>query len=440
VKKVIFAMLSLLLALFLHFFCLSWAAGDGVVIRMPHFRIRRTITEDRGISNEKKTQPYCADTFHSNVDRGFPGSHSPKKGLKGTALKLMNQLNTPFLIVGSAAATRGVLQGQETLRRCFYFWTKAGPIVAHYKLTQFWMEHVTKPEKAHRDSVYERLHDKYSQPSLRIVLHLKGLYVKLAQVLSVRPDFVPHQYIELFSTVQDAVPQWPYENVDKLVRQSLRNDLGLNWEDVFEDMDHVALGSASIGQCHRAVLKQPWDKSGDYRGGKVVAVKVMHPGAENRFYNDFQVFRWLCRIALPGWKPFLDELNRQFMTEFDYLNEAINLDEVRINMAQSPYSRYVSVPQPLHALCSKHLLVMEMLDGKKLSDDIEERLAAAMGGNTKAARDFINKKRNGELSHMTDNPLRNQSFKQPTNQPHLSLSVVTHHFYRLLIRRKHSFR
>jgi aarF domain-containing kinase len=178
---------------------------------------------------------------------------------------------------------------------------------------------------------------------------------------------------------------------------------------VFEDMDHAALGSASIGQCHRAVLKQPWDKTGGYQGGKVVAVKVMHPGAEKRFYNDFQVFRWLCRIALPGWKPILDELNRQFMTEFDYLNEAINLDEVRINMAKSPYSRYVSVPQPLHALCSKHLLVMEMLDGKKFSDDIEERLAAAMGGNKEASRDFINKKRNGEIAHMRDNQSRNQS-------------------------------
>jgi aarF domain-containing kinase len=391
---------------------------------------------DRGIS-PATIRPKRTDKCHSSIDRRFPGLNSPKQGFKGTALKLRNQLNTPFLIVGSAAATRGILQGQETLRRCFYFWAKAGPIVAHYKLTQFWMEHVTQPEKSHRDHVYERLHDKYAEPSLRIVLHLKGLYVKLAQVLSVRPDFVPRQYVELFSTVQDAVPQWPYENVDKLVRQSLRHDLGLNWEDVFEDMDHAALGSASIGQCHRAVLKQPWDKTGGYQGGKVVAVKVMHPGAEKRFYNDFQVFRWLCRIALPGWKPILDELNRQFMTEFDYLNEAINLDEVRINMAKSPYSRYVSVPQPLHALCSKHLLVMEMLDGKKFSDDIEERLAAAMGGNKEASRDFINKKRNGEIAHMRDNQSRNQSTNRPTN--HAFHFSITYPLHRLLIRRKHSF-
>jgi predicted unusual protein kinase regulating ubiquinone biosynthesis (AarF/ABC1/UbiB family) len=121
------------------------------------------------------------------------------------------------------------------------------------------------------------------QPSLQICLHLQGLFTKIGQVLSARPDFVPHQYVELFATVQDSVPQWPYEQVRDLVRTSLRENQGLEWNDVFENMDETALGSASIGQCHRAILKSPWNSR-----YTTVAVKIMHPGAETCFQHDFQ--------------------------------------------------------------------------------------------------------------------------------------------------------
>lgn len=210
---------------------------------------------------------------------------------------------------------------------------------------------------------------------------------------------MPRQYIELLVSVQDSIPQWPYHEIDKIVRDSLLSEHGLEWSDVFESMDETALGSASIGQCHRAVLKPAWGSNrNDYVGGEVVAVKVMDPNAESRFRHDFQVFRWLCRVALPGWTPFIDELERQLMTEFDYKNEAANLDEVRTNMMKSKYSSLISIPQPHNALCSKHLLVMEMLEGKKLSDAIEDKLAEAIGVDRREAKDFINERREGKTT------------------------------------------
>jgi predicted unusual protein kinase regulating ubiquinone biosynthesis (AarF/ABC1/UbiB family) len=162
-------------------------------------------------------------------------------------------------------------------------------MVAHYRLAQWWLT-TTTADRTRRDRVYDTLHERYCHPSLTIILHLKGLYVKIGQVLSARPDFVPRQYVDLFSTVQDAIPQWPIEHVHEIVKQELQSEYGLDWDDVFESMDPVALGSASIGQVHRAVLKSPWEKN---NGGKVVTVKVMHPGAKDRFRHDFQVFKWL---------------------------------------------------------------------------------------------------------------------------------------------------
>jgi aarF domain-containing kinase len=283
-----------------------------------------------------------------------------------------------------AASWRGMIETSQPIRRALYFWSRAGPIVAHYRFTQWWIQ---KYPKEDRDQIYERLHNAYCQPSLQICLHLQGLFTKIGQVLSARPDFVPHQYVELFATVQDSVPQWPYEQVRELVCTSLRENQGLEWSNVFEHMDEKALGSASIGQCHRAILKSPWN---DHY--KTVAVKIMHPGAQKCFRHDFQIFRWLCRIALPGWTPILDELQKQMMTEFDYRQEARNLDEVRDNMMRSPYKNQVTVPEPLHELCSQNMLVMEMLEGKKFADAMEDRLADAIGSQ-EVAKKYLRQKR-----------------------------------------------
>ena len=134
----------------------------------------------------------------------------------------------------------------------------------------------------------------------------------------------------------------------------------------------MVLCSASIGQVHKAKLTKKY-------GGDTVAVKVMHPNAEHQFRNDFKVFRTLCKVALPGWDPILRELEMQMLTEFDYNNEALDLKEVRANMARSRYANKVVVPEPRIDLCSKNMLTMEFLPGKKLAETIEDSLASIVG-------------------------------------------------------------
>lgn len=122
-------------------------------------------------------------------------------------------------------------------------------------------------------------------------------------------------------------------------------------------------------------------------------MKVMHNGSRGRFVHDFQVFRWLCRMAIPSWLDLLNALEKQVMTEFDYRNEAASLREVRENMLRSQFRRRVVVPEPMEELCCEKVLVMEMLHGKKLIDSIEEKLAAAFGGSHEASKDFLGRRR-----------------------------------------------
>ena len=88
----------------------------------------------------------------------------------------------------------------------------------------------------------------------------------------------------------------------------------------------------------------------------------------------------------------VDMFQMQMMTEFDYSNEANNLACVRKNIAKSPYGNKVVIPKPKLNLCSKRLLVMEFLSGRKLASHIEENLASILDGDLRMARQVLKAK------------------------------------------------
>jgi aarF domain-containing kinase len=256
----------------------------------------------------------------------------------------------------------------------------------HYKWVKRRMKRKSQDE---RDLAFEQLHDQYNQQALGIALHLKGLYVKLGQIMSIRPDSLPRQYVDAFSILQDSAPAADTETMQKRVMESLRANCPNAFTDTYETVQldpGPPLGSASIGQVHKATLLR---KDGT---SELVAVKVMHDNAQQRFAHDFSVFRWLCRIAMPSWKGFLDALHQQVMTEFDYRVEAQSLATVRGNMMSSPYREQVQVPKPFHDVTCKNVLVMELLDGQKVVDYIRDQFTSAIGSR-ELAHEFLERRR-----------------------------------------------
>ncbi len=85
------------------------------------------------------------------------------------------------------------------------------------------------------------------------------------------------------------------------------------------------------------------------------------------------------------------------MTEFDFYNEAKNLQTVRLNMMQSPYRNKVQVPQPIMKFTSHNVLMMEYLDGVKLEQAVENELVAVFNGDRELVKSLIKAKRKGEF-------------------------------------------
>ena len=123
-------------------------------------------------------------------------------------------------------------------------------------------------------------------------MNMEGLFIKVGQVMSSRPDFMPSVYIDYFSELQDNVPAYPTDEIKGIISTSLSKHFNLTFHDVFEEFSEKPLGSASIGQVHSALLTDEFfNMNTDYSSGKKVAVKVMHIDAEDRFRNDFKILK-----------------------------------------------------------------------------------------------------------------------------------------------------
>jgi aarF domain-containing kinase len=112
----------------------------------------------------------------------------------------------------------------------------------------------------------------------------------------------------------------------------------------------------------------------------------MYPEVEQLFRGDVRTIKMFAQIAQPVHVPPLDEVEKQFMTEFDYRREAETMESVRNNLNKAGLAgtkrKLCQVPKPFMNLCTKRVLVMEELKGSKLPDSLEkdgQRHASRLG-------------------------------------------------------------
>lgn len=201
-------------------------------------------------------------------------------------------------------------------------------------------------------------------------------FVKLGQILSVRPDIVPPEYVAEFSRLQAQAAPVPLEEVKRI----LTAELGQPPEAVFRAFRSEPLGSASLAQVHFAILPS-LDR---------VAVKVQRPDVRPCIRQDIRLLRWLARWTdrhIPGARAYrpvalIEEFADWTTRELDFRVEALNADHFRYNFSDDPT---VYVPKVHWDLTTARVLTMEYVDGATV-DDVEkmERLgidAAALARN-----------------------------------------------------------
>lgn len=293
-------------------------------------------------------------------------------------------------------ATYVALDRDEGKRRALTFYSRVVPIYVHYRGIQFLNRDLKVLADKAADDLYEQCHSKYSDPVRELTFELRGFYLKQAQLMSTQDDFVPKQYMKWVKLCQDSIPsEFAGTKAREYVASKLKEELNLEFDELFSSWDDQPLGVASIGQVHKAVLRKT---------GETVAVKFLVPGIENKFRKDIKVLKGFCEFALPQHAPAFEEIEKQFCTEFDYRGEAANLQLVRNNIREL-YKDRIEIPKPHTDLCSKHLLVMEYLDGVNLVTGIKKQLNHLASLKGKTLDDFLLEQKelikNGKFKYRT---------------------------------------
>lgn len=199
-------------------------------------------------------------------------------------------------------------------------------------------------------------------------------YVKLAQMLSVRPDVLPLAAMDELAKLQDSVA--PFDTCT--ARALVESTLGRRIEEVFSDFSAEPVAAASLAQVYRARL---------LRNGEEVAVKVQRPDALATVSKDLYVLQRAVQVydsIIKRWTAqetdyvqLLDTWANGFYTELDFYNEARNQARFRTQVLESMGGR-VYVPLVRTELCSRQLLVTEWVNGTKLTQTPAADIARLM--------------------------------------------------------------
>ncbi|MFN2432741.1 MAG: ABC1 kinase family protein [Gemmatimonadota bacterium] len=183
-------------------------------------------------------------------------------------------------------------------------------------------------------------------------------YVKLGQLFSTRADLLPPPFMDALARLQDKVEPFPFQDVERIVSE----ELGVRLSKGFTEFDPAPIGSASLGQVHRAAL----------RDGRPVAVKVQRPGIRQQIVEDLDAFGDVAAFMdrhtelgrQHGLQPMLEEFRKTLLQELDYRREARNLSLLGENLADYPR---IVVPAPVEDYTSERVLTMDYVRGRKIT-------------------------------------------------------------------------
>jgi predicted unusual protein kinase regulating ubiquinone biosynthesis (AarF/ABC1/UbiB family) len=205
----------------------------------------------------------------------------------------------------------------------------------------------------------ERIDMANARRLLRAILRLRGVYIKLGQVLSIMGGFLPRVYTKELEALQDQVPPRPFAELEP----TFFADFERPATELYARIEPQPIAAASLGQVHEAWLAD----------GRKVAVKVLYPGIRDIIQVDMRVLR----IAVAVYEFFVpvrnidrvhDALVDLLRRETDYLHEATMMERMAANFA---HAKDILFPEVVRELTTKNVLTMTFMEGLKITRTAE---------------------------------------------------------------------
>lgn len=226
---------------------------------------------------------------------------------------------------------------------------------------------------------------------------LRGTALKLAQGMSLDNAILPEEFADVLTQAQYGVP--PINRV--LVRNIIKKQLG-DWpEHIFQEFEPEACAAASLGQVHKAVLKD----------GTPVAVKVQYPNVRDTISSDLSMAKLIFRQIVSGQKAdeYFAEVGDKLMEETDYELEGRQISDFRAKYDDGE----IAVPDWYPEFSTRTVLTMQWLEGRHLGDFLKENPTQEQRNHYgQLLWDFFHKQINDSFTVHADAHPGNYSFMQ----------------------------
>ena len=196
----------------------------------------------------------------------------------------------------------------------------------------------------------------------RVLEELGPTFVKLGQLMSMRADMFPPEYIEEFKKLQDRVPPVPFPEIKAVIEKELKHPIS----ELFISIEEESLAAASVAQVHTAELAD----------GELVVVKVVRPGIDKKIREDIRLMYYFAEKLenafeigkVIGFVNLVKEFERSIFRELDMHIEGGNTERFAQNFKDSSE---LHIPKVYWDYTSKSVLVMELIDGIRM-DRVDE--------------------------------------------------------------------
>jgi ubiquinone biosynthesis protein len=211
------------------------------------------------------------------------------------------------------------------------------------------------PSRCDTSARWKKIHRRNARRMYRGFVRLRGVYIKLGQILSIMGTFLPREYVEELEALQDDVPPSSYKEISETFKESF----GKMPTEVFTSFEKEPIAAASLGQVHEA----------RNAAGDRLAVKILYPNVATIIKIDLRVLGW----ALHVYKSFVmiqqiervhEQLADMLSRETDLVNEANCIDRMAKNFEGDDD---VLFPAVYREWSSKTVLTMSFMDGVKIT-------------------------------------------------------------------------
>ena len=223
-----------------------------------------------------------------------------------------------------------------------------------YKLPRWWDAYRGR-DPDERDMT--QIHQRNADQIYATAVSLRGMMVKMCQVIGTRSDIFPPQYVKTLSQCHDALPPRDIATMRSVIEEDFARPIA----EIFTDIEPTPIAAASLAQVHGATLTD----------GRKVAVKVQYPDIEHIIRTDLTVSRRVAAIYSRfdrnpmDFLPLLDELQHHLRMELDFRREVESAERIRELFKNDPT---VVIPSIYPEYSTRRVITMEYVRGVKVND------------------------------------------------------------------------